>query len=252
MIETPIISLKNIHKNFGSLEVLKGIDLRIRPGERIALVGENGAGKTTLVKLLCRLYDPSQGRILLDGQDLRNYSLADLHDQIGVIFQDFSRYEFTAGRNIGLGDMKNADDRDRIRAAAKKGGADTVVESLPKQYETVLGHRFNEDGNDLSIGQWQKIALARAFMRDAQLLILDEPTASLDARSEQEVFQRIRELTDGRAAVLISHRFSTVRMADRIYVLGDGKVLEQGSHPELMKLDALYASLFNMQASSYV
>lgn len=245
---------ENVHFKYPGAEdeVLKGVNLRIRPGERIALVGENGAGKTTLVKLLSRLYDPSEGRILLDGKDLREYSIADLHDQVGVIFQDFSRYEFTAGRNIGLGDIRNADDQSRIHAAAQKGGAASVVESLPDQYETILGHRFNADGQDLSIGQWQKIALARAFMRDAQILILDEPTAALDAQSERDVFQRIRELTAGRAAVLISHRFSTVRMADHIYVLREGKVVEHGSHEELITRDGLYAHLFNMQASSYL
>jgi ATP-binding cassette subfamily B protein len=248
------IVFENVHFGYpGSKEeVLKGVNLTIGPGERIALVGENGAGKTTLVKLLSRLYDPTEGRILLDGKDLRDYALADLHDQVGVIFQDFSRYEFSAGRNIGLGDINHADDLDRIKAAAEQGGADKIVEALPEQYETILGHRFNAEGHDLSIGQWQKMALARAFMRKAQILILDEPTASLDARSEQEVFERIRELTRDRAAVLISHRFSTVRMADRIYVLREGQVLEHGSHEELMKLDSLYARLFNMQAASYV
>lgn len=194
--------LENVHFRYPGAEeeILKGVDLTIRPSERIALVGENGAGKTTLVKLLCRLYDPTEGRILLDGEDLRGYSLADLHDQVGVIFQDFARYEFTVGRNIGLGDIEHVDDMERIRDAARRGGAREVVDSLPQDYETQLGHRFNAEGYDLSIGQWQKIALARAFMRPAQILILDEPTASLDARSEFEIFQRIRELTADRAA----------------------------------------------------
>lgn len=247
------IVLENVQFGYpGATEdVLKGVDLTIKPGERIALVGENGAGKTTLVKLLCRLYDPTGGRILLDGHDLRHYALADLHDQVGVIFQDFARYEFKVQRNIGLGDIKHVDEMDRIVDAARRGGAEELVESLPDQYETQLGHRFNPDGYDLSIGQWQKIALARAFMRTAQLLILDEPTASLDARAEYEIFKRIRELTEGRAAVLISHRFSTVRMADHIYVLHGGRVLEHGTHEALMQLDGLYARLFQMQAASY-
>jgi len=248
------IVLENIHFRYPGAEedVLKGINLTIRPGERIAFVGENGAGKTTLVKLLCRLYDPIDGRITLDGADLRGYSLADLHDQVGVIFQDFARYEFTVGRNIGLGDIKHMDDMERIEDAARRSGAYEVVDALPEEYETQLGHRFNADGYDLSVGQWQKIALARAFMRTAQILILDEPTASLDARSEYEIFQRIRELTADRSAVLISHRFSTVRMADRIYVLQGGRVLEHGSHEELMTFGGLYSRLFQMQASSYL
>ncbi|MBN1670171.1 MAG: ABC transporter ATP-binding protein [Kiritimatiellae bacterium] len=247
------IVLEDVHFRYPGAadEVLKGIALTIRPGERIALVGENGAGKTTLVKLLCRLYDPSEGRILLDGVDLRQYELADLHDQVGVIFQDFARYEFRVRRNIGLGDIKHVDAMDRIVDAARRGGAEAVVQALPQQYETQLGHRFNPDGYDLSVGQWQKIALARAFMRTAQILILDEPTASLDARAEYEIYQRIRELTEGRAAVLISHRFSTVRMADHIYVLHGGRVIEHGPHDELMKQDGLYAHLFQMQAASY-
>jgi len=233
-------------------EVLRGINLTIRPGERIALVGENGAGKTTLVKLLCRLYDPTAGRILLDGEDLRRYSLEDLHDQVGVIFQDFVRYEFTAGENIGVGDIEHLDDMARIEEAARRSGAHDVIEALSDGYDTQLGHRFSAEGYDLSIGQWQKVALARTFMRMAQILILDEPTSVLDARSEYEVFQRFRELTAGRMAVLISHRFSTVRMADHIYVVGDGKVIEHGSHEELMDLGGHYARLFEMQASSYV
>jgi len=248
------IVLEDVHFRYPGADddVLKGINLRVRPGERIALVGENGAGKTTLVKLLCRLYDPTAGHIRLDGADLDRYRLEALHDQVGVIFQDFVRYEFTVRENIGLGDVEHLDDMARIEEAARRSGADEIIQSLPKQYETQLGQRFSTDGFDLSIGQWQKIALARAFMREAQILILDEPTASLDARAEYEVFQRFRELTTGRAAVLISHRFSTVRMADHIYVMHEGRVVEHGVHDDLMALGGRYARLFEMQASSYV
>jgi ATP-binding cassette subfamily B protein len=229
--------------------VLDQLDLRIEPGERIALIGENGQGKTTLVKLLTRLYDPTAGRILLDGVDLREYSIEDLHSQIGVIFQDFMRYEMTARMNIGVGRMSAAHNG-AVQHAARKSLADQVVERLPMGYEQLLGRRFG-GGVDLSGGEWQKIALARAYLRDAQLLILDEPTASLDARSEYEVFQRFAELTEGKTALLISHRFSTVRMADRIVVLEDGRIVEQGGHGELMALGGRYAKLFELQASSY-
>ena len=248
------IVLENVHFRYPGADedVLKGINLTVRPGERIALVGENGAGKTTLVKLLCRLYDPTSGRICLDGADLNRYGLEALHDQVGVIFQDFVRYEFTVRENIALGDVDYLDDMARIEEAARRSGAHDIIQTLPKQYETQLGQRFSIDGFDLSIGQWQKIALARAFMRRAQILILDEPTASLDARAEYEVFQRFRELTTDRAAVLISHRFSTVRMADHIYVMHDGSIVEHGAHEDLMALGGRYARLFEMQASSYV
>jgi len=229
--------------------VLEELDLRIEPGERIALIGENGQGKTTIVKLLTRLYDPSVGRILLDGVDLREYSIEDLHSQIGVIFQDFMRYEMTAHMNIGVGRM-NAAHNGAVQQAARKSLADQVVNRLPKGYEQLLGRRFGE-GVDLSGGEWQKIALARAYLRDAQMLILDEPTASLDARSEYGVFQRFAELTAGKTALLISHRFSTVRMADRIVVLENGRIVEQGSHGELIARGGRYAALFELQASSY-
>ncbi len=229
--------------------VLDELDLRIEPGERIALIGENGQGKTTLVKLLTRLYDPSAGRILLDGIDLREYSIEDLHSQIGVIFQDFMRYEMTARMNIGVGRMSAARNG-AVQQAARKSLADQVVEKLPHGYDQLLGRRFG-GGVDLSGGEWQKIALARAYLRDAQLLILDEPTASLDARSEYEVFQRFSELTQGKTALLISHRFSTVRMADRIVVLEDGSVVEQGGHGELIARGGRYAQMFELQASSY-
>jgi ATP-binding cassette subfamily B protein len=229
--------------------VLDRLNLTIEPGERIALIGENGQGKTTLVKLLTRLYDPTDGRILLDGVDLREYDVEDLQRQIGVIFQDFVRYELSARQNIAVGRVDMAQD-EAIRQAARKSLADQVVGRLPKGYEQLLGRRF-EGGLDLSGGEWQKVALARAYLRDAQLLILDEPTASLDARSEYEVFQRFAELTEGKMALLISHRFSTVRMADRIVVLEDGRIAEQGNHSQLIALGGRYADMFELQASSY-
>jgi len=229
--------------------VLDGLDLRIEPGERIALIGENGQGKTTIVKLLTRLYDPTAGRILLDGIDLRDYSVEDLHRQIGVIFQDFVRYEMTARQNIAIGRLDEAEERD-IRLAARKSLADQVVGRLPLGFDQLLGRRF-EGGVDLSGGEWQKMALARAYLRDSQILILDEPTASLDARSEYDVFQRFAELTRGRMALLISHRFSTVRMADRIVVLEDGRIVEQGDHEYLVSLGGRYSGMFELQASSY-
>lgn len=234
----------------GGKEVLKGLSFRLAPGEKIALLGENGAGKTTIVKLLCRLYDPTGGRILLDGVDLREYDPASLLAQIGVIFQDFLKYDMSAGDNIGLGWVEARGDDALRDMASEKSYADSVIRTLPAGYETMLGRRF-EGGVELSQGQWQKIALARAYMRDAQLLILDEPTASLDARAEYEVFERFANLTAGKSAVLISHRFSTVRMADQILVLEDGKVLERGSHNSLLKLGGKYAELFELQASGY-
>jgi len=229
---------------------LRGLSFELHAGEVLALVGENGAGKTTLVKLLARLYDPDEGRILLDGRDLRNYDLDDLRANIGVIFQDFVRYHLTAAENIGVGQIDAMDDRERIERAARKGMADEVIAGLPRGYEQVIGRRF-KDGVDLSGGQWQKIAIARAYMRDAQVMILDEPTAALDARSEFEVFERFRELSDGKTAVLISHRFSSVRMADRILVLADGKVEASGTHQQLMSQGGRYAELFELQAAGY-
>jgi ATP-binding cassette, subfamily B, bacterial len=229
--------------------ILDRLDFRLEPGERVALIGENGQGKTTLVKLLTRLYDPTGGRILLDGVDLREYSIEDLHSQIGVIFQDFMRYEMTARENIAVGRIELSQD-EAVYQAARESQADRVIQKLPKGYEQLLGLRF-EGGVDLSGGEWQKIALARAYFRDAQLVILDEPTASLDARSEYEVFQRFAELTAGKMALLISHRFSTVRMADRIVVLENGRITEQGSHGQLLSLGGQYAAMFELQASSY-
>ncbi|MBA3531472.1 MAG: ABC transporter ATP-binding protein [Ardenticatenales bacterium] len=229
---------------------LRGVNLMLRPGEKLALVGANGAGKTTLIKLLTRLYDPTEGQILLDGVDLREYDLTEWRHKIGVIFQDFVRYHFSASENIGLGQIEAMKDQDRILEAARKGGADTVLTSLPQGYETMLGKWF-KDGHDLSGGEWQKVALSRAFMREAEILVLDEPTAALDAEQEYLIFQRFRELTTGRMAVLISHRFSTVRMADRIAVIADGAIAELGSHEELMAQDGTYAHLFNIQAQGY-
>jgi len=230
--------------------VLRDINLHIRPGERIALVGLNGAGKTTLIKLLTRLYDPTEGQVLLDGVDLRDYDLASLHQRFGVIFQDFVRYQFTVSENIGFGQVDALDDFDRIRDAAERGGASSVIADMPQGYDTMLGRRW-EKGQELSGGQWQKIALARAFMRKAEVLVLDEPTSALDAEAEYEVFRRFGELIEDRIAVLISHRFSTVRMADRIVVLSAGKIIELGSHAELIQLDGAYARLFNLQAEGY-
>ena len=216
----------------------------------LALVGENGAGKTTLVKLLARLYDPDEGRILLDGRDLRDYDIDELRANIGVIFQDFVRYHLSAAENIGVGQIDAMDDRARIERAAHKGMADEVVAALPKGYDQVIGKRF-KDGVDLSGGQWQKIAIARAYMRDAQVMILDEPTAALDARSEFEVFERFKELSDNKTAVLISHRFSSVRMADRILVLNEGRLEASGTHEQLLAQGGRYAELFELQASGY-
>jgi ATP-binding cassette subfamily B protein len=231
-------------------KVLSNVSFRFEPGEKIALVGENGAGKTTLVKLLARLYEPTEGRILLDGIDLRDYSVEELRHEIGVIFQDYMRYDMLAQENIGLGRIEQLSDEIRIQNSAQKSLAAPVIAGLPKNYQQMLGRRF-EGGVDLSIGQWQKIALARAYMRDAQILILDEPTASLDARAEYEVYQRFVELTAGKMAILISHRFSTVRMADRILVLEKGFVVEQGSHEELLALGGKYSELFELQAAGY-
>ena len=229
--------------------VLSNFNLVLEPAERIALIGENGQGKTTVVKLMTRLYDPTEGQILLDGVDLRDYSMEELHHEIGVIFQDFTRYEMTARDNIGIGRVDRIGDLKEIDEAAMKSLANEVIDRLPEGYDQMLGRRF-ASGVDLSGGEWQKLALARAYLRDAQVLILDEPTAALDARSEAEVFQRFTELTEGKMAVLISHRFSTVRMVDRIVVLEGGRLVEEGSHDALLRLGARYASMFELQAAS--
>jgi len=230
--------------------VVHNINFHLHPGEKVALIGENGAGKTTLVKLLARLYDPTEGRILLDGIDLREYDVDDLRREIGVIFQDYMRYDMLVRENIGFGKIESLAEQDRIESAARKSLAKNVIDRLANGYEQMVGRRF-DGGVDLSGGEWQKFALARAYMRDGQLLILDEPTATLDARAEYEVFLRFADLTRGRMAVLISHRFSTVRMADRILVLADGAIQEQGTHQQLVALGGRYAELFELQAAGY-
>jgi len=233
-----------------SRNILNNFNFTLTPGESVALIGENGQGKTTIVKLITRLYDPTEGCILLDGIDLREYDLADLHSEIGVIFQDFMRYEMTARENIAIGRIEMDHAADEIAYAAEKSRASEVIAKLPDGYNQILGRRF-EGGVDLSGGEWQKLALARAYLRDAQLIILDEPTASLDARSEFEVFTRFAELTRDKMALLISHRFSTVKMASRIVVLEGGHLVEEGSHRQLMERGARYAEMFEMQAASY-
>jgi ATP-binding cassette, subfamily B, bacterial len=230
--------------------VLSNFNFTLSPGERIALIGENGQGKTTIVKLITRLYDPTEGEVLLDGVDLREYDVADLHAEMGVIFQDFMRYEMTASENIAVGRIEVPHTQEELEYAAEKSLASEVIAKLHGKYGQMLGRRF-EGGVDLSGGEWQKLALARAYLRDAQLLILDEPTAALDARSELEVFERFAELTYGKMALLISHRFSTVRMADRIVVLEAGRLVEQGTHSQLITLGGRYAAMFEMQAASY-
>lgn len=240
----------SFHYPTGTREVLEDITLTIRPGEVVALVGENGSGKTTLIKLLCRLYDPMDGIITLDGIDLRQFETTALRHEISVIFQDYAQYHLTARENIWFGNLDLPPDDERIVAAAQHSGADDVITGLPQSYETTLGKWF-EDGEELSIGEWQKVALARAFLRDAQIIVLDEPTSALDAKAEYEVFKEFRQLAQDRTAILISHRFSTVRMADRIYVLNDGRIIESGTHDELVHLGGTYARLFEIQAQYY-
>jgi ATP-binding cassette subfamily B protein len=229
---------------------VRHLNFTLKAGETLALVGENGAGKTTLVKLLARLYDPDEGRILLDGRSLRDYDVDELRGAMGVIFQDFVRYNLTAADNIAIGRIEARSDRERIEAAAQRSYADRIIEDLPRGYDQMIGKRFRK-GVELSGGEWQKIAIARAYMRGAEVLILDEPTAALDARSEFEVFQRFKELSEGKTAVLISHRFSSVRMADRILVLSGGRVEAAGTHEELLAQDGRYAELFELQAAGY-
>ncbi len=226
---------------------LKDVSLRVGPGEVVALVGENGSGKSTLVKLLCRLYDPDQGAVRMDGEDLRRFRVGELRRRFSVLFQDFVRYHMTAGENIRLGDIELSPGERRIEQAARRAGIHRRIERLPRGYETQLGRLF-EEGEELSAGEWQKVALARAFVRDAQVIILDEPTSSMDARSEYEVFEGFRGLLDGRAAVLVSHRFSTVRLADRIYVFQEGRIIEEGSHEQLLALGGTYAELYGKQS----
>jgi ATP-binding cassette subfamily B protein len=246
------IELRDVAFRYANSErwALRGVSLRIEPGETLALVGDNGAGKSTLIKLLLRLYQPTEGSISWGGIDLRDLDVQDLRARVGVLFQDFVRYQFTAAENVGLGEVSALEDRPRIERAVDRGGARSVVDELPQKLDTMLGGWF-EQGKELSGGQWQKIALARAFMRDAELLVLDEPTASLDAEAEHDLFQRLRDLARDRSAILISHRFSTVRLADRIAVLRDGRIEELGSHDELIARNGRYAHLFRLQASGY-
>ena len=242
------------HVNFSyssrSEKALNDVSLVIRPGEMLALVGENGSGKTTLVKLLCRLYDPSSGTISVDGTPIQNFAVENYRGNIGVIFQDYAKYHLTAKENISLGDIANSPDDSAVHAAAKAAGADVLINSLPQGYETVLGRSF-KNGKELSIGEWQKVALARAFIRDTPLVILDEPTSALDAQAEQAVFEKFRELVKAKTSVIISHRFSTVRMADRIAVMDHGSITEYGTHDELMKKNGKYRRMYTAQASAY-
>jgi ATP-binding cassette, subfamily B, bacterial len=245
------IEIKDIRFQYADTPrwALEGVSLKIQPGETIALVGENGCGKTTLVKLLCRLYEPTQGSILIDGIDIRDFAIADLRQEISVIFQDYAKYFMSARDNIWLGNIQSSNDRD-VEQAARRSGAHEVIAQLPKGYDTMLGKLF-ENGEELSIGQWQKVALARAFLRNSQLIVLDEPTSAMDPMAEYEVFQRFRELTRDQMAVLISHRLSTVKMADRIYLMAHGRIAEAGTHEELVQLNGSYAKLFESQAENY-
>ncbi len=231
-------------------QALKNINLIIKPGEVIALVGENGSGKTTLIKLLCRLYDPTSGNITIDGIDIHNFDITELRRQFSVIFQDYVKYHFTAQENIWLGNVDIPPIDDKITLAARRSGADDVIKSLPQGYDTMLGKWFDQ-GEELSIGQWQKVALARAFLRDSQVIVLDEPTSAMDPKAEAEVFEGFRQLIKNQAAILISHRLSTVKMADRIYVMDKGRIIENGTHDELIKLGGTYQSLFETQAKQY-
>ena len=229
---------------------IRDFTLTIKPGEHVAFVGANGAGKTTLVKLLCRLYDPTGGRITIDGTDIRDYPIADLRGAVSGIFQDFVKFQLSAKDNIALGLRASAVDLATVTQAAKQAGIHEAIERLPKGYESLLGKLF-DGGHELSIGEWQKVALARAILRDSQILILDEPTSAMDAKAEAELFERFHELAQGRTAILISHRLSTVKMADRIFVVDRGQIVEQGTHDDLMDRQGLYASLFLTQAQHY-
>jgi ATP-binding cassette subfamily B protein len=230
---------------------LRGVDVRVRTGEVVALVGANGSGKTTLAKVMADLFEPAGGVVRWNGEDVRRFDPRAVRERIAVIFQDFERYLFTAGENVTLGRVEAAGDRDRLEQAARRAGIAEAIERLPHGYDTLLGPEF-QGGTDFSGGQWQRLALARAFFRDAQLLILDEPSSALDPEAEAALFSRVRDLCDGRAVVVISHRFSTVTSADRIVVLDEGRVIESGSHRELLALDGTYARLFRLQAQQYL
>jgi ATP-binding cassette subfamily B protein len=240
----------SFHYPTGNRKVLQDISLSIKPGEVVALVGENGSGKTTLIKLLCRLYDPISGSITMDGIDLRQFETKALRHEISIIFQDYVHYHMTARENIWFGNIDLLPEHNRIAASAKHAGIDDMITNLPKGYETILGKWF-EEGEELSIGEWQKVALARAFLRNAQIIVLDEPTSAMDAKSEYQVFKRFHQLLESRAAILISHRFSTVRMADHIFVFDGGRIVENGSHQDLIKIGGKYANLFEKQAQHY-
>jgi len=246
------IAFNNVSFQYATTQrqALENISLKLNPGQVIALVGENGSGKTTLIKLLCRLYDPTAGNITIDGIDLKDFNTLELKSHISVIFQDYAKYHFTALDNIRLGDINLSPDSSKIVTAAQISGADRVINSLPQGYDTVLGKMFDQ-GEELSIGQWQKIALARAFLRDSQVIVLDEPTSAMDPKAEYEVFQQFRELIQNQSAILISHRLSTVKMADYIYVMSQGRLIEEGSHADLMTLNGVYASMFETQAQNY-
>jgi ATP-binding cassette subfamily B protein len=249
-IEFRDVSFTYPGKDPATQAALRHVSFTIRAGEAVALVGRNGAGKTTIVKLLTRLYDPDEGQILVGGRDIREYDINDLRRVIGVIFQDYVTYYMSARENIGVGRIDDIEDMELVERAAWKSGANAVITKLPDGYQTMLGRWF-KDGFQLSGGEWQKVALARAFMRDAPILILDEPTSSLDAQAEYEIFTKFRLLTEGKTAVFISHRFSTVRLADRIFVIENGVLQESGSHHELIALNGRYAELFNIQAEAY-
>ena len=247
----PFVEMRGISKRFGTVTANEAIDFTVMQGEIHALVGENGAGKSTLIKLLCGFYTPDSGHVLVHGRDVREWNPVVLHRCIGVIFQDFGRYQFSVGENIGAGDVRHIDDAVRRATAAETGMAASFIEDMPEGYDTQLGRWF-KGGRELSGGQWQKIALSRAFMRsDADILVLDEPTAAMDAASEAAIFDHFQSQSDTKMTILISHRFSTVRAADRIIVIHDGEILEQGDHESLLAENGQYASLFRLQAKGY-